>query len=85
MPRVISGANSLWARGYGDPAPETVIAVGFDRANVERFFESCQTAGYVMNRYNVKNEETTWHTGLYVCRQPRQPGAVVWPAMQWFQ
>ncbi len=85
LPRVISGGNSLWARGYGDPAPETVIVVGFERAEVERFFESCQATGHVMNRYNVKNEETTWHTGLYVCRQPRQPWAVVWPTMQWFQ
>jgi 4-amino-4-deoxy-L-arabinose transferase-like glycosyltransferase len=85
LPRVISGANSLWTRGYGDPAPETVIVVGFDRPYAELFFKSCQPAGYVTNRYNVKNEETTWHTGLYVCRQPRQTWDAMWPTMQWFQ
>jgi hypothetical protein len=85
LPRVISGGNSLWARGYGDPAPETVIAVGFDRSYAESFFKSCEVAGWVKNRYNVKNEETTWHTGLYVCRGPRRPWAEMWPEMQWFQ
>jgi hypothetical protein len=33
----------------------------------------------------VKNEETTRHTGLYVCRQPRRPWAEMWPEMKWFQ
>ena len=85
LPRVISGGNSLWARGYGDPAPETVIVVGFDRPYAGSFFKTCDAAGFVKNRYGVKNEETTWHTGLYVCRQPRRPWAEMWPEMQWFQ
>jgi hypothetical protein len=85
LPRVISGANSLWARGYGDPAPETAIVVGFDRPYAGSFFQTCEPAGYITNRYGVKNEETTWHTGLYVCRQPRRPWAEMWPEMQWFQ
>ena len=85
LPRVISGGNSLWARGYGEPAPETAIVVGFDRSYAGSFFKSCDAAGFVKNRYNVKNEETTRHTGLYVCRQPRRPWAEMWPEMQWFQ
>jgi hypothetical protein len=85
LPRVISGANSLWARGYGDPAPETAIVVGFDRGYAESFFKTCESAGFVKNQYNVRNEETTRHTGLYVCRQPRRPWAEMWPDMQWFQ
>ena len=39
LPRVISGANSLWARGYGDPAPETAIVVGFDRPYAGEFLQ----------------------------------------------
>jgi 4-amino-4-deoxy-L-arabinose transferase-like glycosyltransferase len=85
LPRVISGGNSLWARGYGDPAPETVIVVGFDRGYAGSLFKSCEAAGWVTNRYDVKNEETTRHTGLYVCRQPRRPWAEMWRDMQWFQ
>ena len=85
LPRVISGSNSLWARGYGDPAPETVIVVGFEQQYASRFFTSCQPAGQVTNRYGVRNEETSSHTGLYVCTQPRQPWPVMWNEMQWFQ
>ncbi len=85
LPRVISGSNSLWARGYGDAEPQTVIVVGFERQYAQHFFKTCQQAGRVTNRYGVKNEESTNHTGLYVCTQPRQPWAAMWAEMQWFQ
>ena len=85
LPPVISGANSLWQRGYGDPEPETVIVVGFERQQAGNFFNSCQQAGKVTNRYGVKNEETSRHTGLYICRQPRRPWPEMWKTMQWFQ
>ena len=55
LPRVISGANSLWARGYGDPPPETVIVVGFESSYVTTLFKACRMAGAVTNRYGVKN------------------------------
>src|SRR5260370_10145362 len=29
LPRAISGVNSFWERGYGDPPPEALIIVGF--------------------------------------------------------
>ncbi|MFN2137955.1 MAG: glycosyltransferase family 39 protein [Candidatus Promineifilaceae bacterium] len=85
LPRVISGANSLWARGYGDPAPETVIVVGFDGQYAQRYFAKCQVAGHVTNRYGVHNEESTRHTTIFVCQEPRHPWAEMWPTMQWFQ
>jgi hypothetical protein len=85
LPRTISGANSLWARGYGDFEPETVIVVGFERGYADRFFGQCEPVGRVTNRYNVANEESTHHTGLYVCRQPRHPWNEMWQEMKWFQ
>ena len=85
LPRVISGANSLWYRGYGDFEPETVIVVGFERGYADNFFKQCQPVGRVTNRYNVANEESTHHTGLYLCRQPRQSWSEMWQEMKWFQ
>ena len=85
LPRVISGSNSLWLRGYGNPEPEMVILVGFERDYADNFFLNCEYAGKVTNRYGVKNEETTRHTGLYICRQSRKPWAETWQSMQWFQ
>jgi hypothetical protein len=85
LPRVISGSNSLWARGYGDTEPETAIVVGFDRPYAEHFFRACRKAGEVSNPYGVENEESTRHTGIYVCTDPRRPWPVMWNEMQWFQ
>jgi 4-amino-4-deoxy-L-arabinose transferase-like glycosyltransferase len=85
LPRVISGADSFWYRGYGDPEPVTVIVVGFERSYAGNFFVSCVPAGAVSNQYNIRNEESTRHTGLFVCRQPRQSWDKLWEKMLWFQ
>lgn len=85
LPRIISGGNSYWYRGYGDFEPATVIVVGFEGDYARYFFKSCQHSGMVKNSYNVKNEETTYHTGLYICREPRRPWSEMWQEMQWYQ
>jgi hypothetical protein len=85
LPRMITGANTMWYRGYGDPEPETVIVVGFESEYTRHFFKSCEFSGTVKNSYSVKNEETTFHTGLYICREPRRPWGEMWQEMQWYQ
>ena len=85
LPPVISGSNSMWGRGYGDFEPKTVIVVGFEYGYAMNYFNSCHFAGMVKNRYDVKNEETTRHTGLYVCRGARKSWDELWQTMQWFQ
>jgi hypothetical protein len=72
LPPMISGANSLWERGYGNPEPQTAIVVGFESGYALNFFKTCQTAGKVSNPYGVKNEETLRHNTIYVCREPRR-------------
>lgn len=85
LPPVISGTNSLWERGYGSFEPETIIVVGFERGYALQFFKSCSYTGQVTNRYGVLNEETTHHTGLYICSEPRRSWSEIWQEMQWFQ
>ena len=85
LPQIISGTNSMWYRGYGEPEPETVIVVGFESSYARHFFNSCELSGKVTNRYGVKNEESTRHTGLFVCREPHLPWKVMWQEMQWYQ
>jgi hypothetical protein len=31
LPQAISGVNSFWVRGYGDPEPQTVIVIGLSQ------------------------------------------------------
>jgi len=68
LPQAISGVNSSWERGYGDPPPETLIVVGYPREFLEAEFASCVVGGRVWNRYGVKNEETVEDPEIFVCR-----------------
>jgi 4-amino-4-deoxy-L-arabinose transferase-like glycosyltransferase len=85
FPPLISGADNFWYRGYGDPEPQTVVVVGFDGGYANKFFQSCTYAGTVKNNQGIPNEESTRHTGLYLCRGPRRPWSQMWPEMLWFQ
>jgi hypothetical protein len=85
LPKAISGVNSYWLRGYGDPSPQTLIVAGISRDFLERNFESCVLAGHIANRYGVQNEETTRHPDLFVCRRLRQPWPVFWKRFQYYR
>jgi hypothetical protein len=63
----MSGVNSSWERGYGDP-PEVVIVVGYSREFLEGEFASCVVGGRTWNRYGVMNEETIEDPEIFVCR-----------------
>ena len=78
LPSAICGTNSFWARGYGDPPPETVIVLGLSREYLERHFESCGVAGRITNRQNVANEESTEHPDIFVCRGLRGSWPEFW-------
>lgn len=84
LPEAISGVNSYWLRGYGDPPPETLIVVGFSHDGAERFFEECELAGHITNRYDVENEESQDHPDIFVCRGPRQPWLALWKSLKHF-
>jgi hypothetical protein len=78
LPEAICGTNSFWARGYGDPPPETLIVIGFSREFGERYFESCEVVGRVTNQHDVANEESTDHPDILLCRHLREPWPELW-------
>ncbi|MBV8517101.1 MAG: glycosyltransferase family 39 protein [Acidobacteria bacterium] len=83
LPPAISGVNSFWARGYGDPPPDIVIVVGARRERLEQRFGVVELAGHVPNPWHVANEEAG-HPEIYVCRGPRVPWAQLWPQIRSF-
>jgi 4-amino-4-deoxy-L-arabinose transferase-like glycosyltransferase len=83
LPEAISGVNSYWLRGYGDPSPQVLIVVGFSYDEAEHFFTTCSLAGRITNRYGVMNEESQ-HPDIFVCRNPRQPWPELWQDLQSF-
>ncbi len=84
LPRAISGINSFWERGYGNPPPETLIVIGISREFLDRNFFSCEIAGHTWNTYSIENEETRDHPDIYVCRGLRESWPEFWKDFQYF-
>jgi len=84
LPPVISGINSFWARGYGNPPPETLIVLGISRGFLDHNFASCELAGHTPNPYGIENEETSDHPDIYVCRGLRQSWPEFWSDFQYY-
>jgi len=84
LPAAISGMNSNWLRGYGDPPPETVITVGFKHEMLLQNFESCQLADHLSNPYGIDNRAIDGYNEVYVCRSLRWPWPVFWEHFRYF-
>jgi hypothetical protein len=84
LPRAISGINSFWYHGYGDPPPKTVIVIGLPRRRMEEVFGHCRLAGHTWNRYGVQNEETEDHPDIWVCGPPKQGWQEFWKDFQYY-
>jgi len=83
LPPSISGMNSAWARGYGDPPPQTIIAVNMDPDFLERSFASCQVAARLSNRWGIANSAVP-NADVYVCRGLRKPWPEFWAKFQYY-
>lgn len=84
LPEPISPINSFYDRGYGSPAPEVVVTVGFGQPKLARFFGTCTLAGHLHIPYGVKNEESKDHPDLFVCRNPLESWQQMWPRLHGF-
>jgi hypothetical protein len=84
LPEAASGVNSYWLRGYGDPPPQTVIVLGLPQELISDYFQSCELAGQITNRYGVMNEETEDHPDIYLCRNLKQPWPDFWQNFRFF-
>jgi hypothetical protein len=84
LPEVISGSNSHWLRGYGNPPPKTIITAGIMRTDLENVFESCELAGHFTIPYGIENFAIGDRQDIFVCRVPRAPWEVFWKRFHWF-
>ena len=84
LPHAISGVNSSWERGYGDPPPETLIIVGFPRTFVEANFDSCRLVAQNTNALGVVNEETTERRDIFLCGPPKAGWPQFWRTFQYY-
>lgn len=84
LPQAISGMNSNWLRGYGDPPPQMVIAIGFKESDLNRIFASCQPAAKLSNPHGIVNSSMGDRPVIYVCRNMREPWPEFWKKFQYY-
>ena len=87
LPTAVSGHNTDWWWGPGNPHATTVVAVspgpkaaGNYAAHLRQFFTSVRTVATVSNPYGVHNIE--WGGHVYLCTGPRQPWGRLWPRLR---
>lgn len=78
LPHAISGMDSNWLWGYGDPPPETVIVLGMTPSDAYALFETCSIAGTTANPYGIQNIESQSFPDILLCRHLRQPWEQFW-------
>ena len=84
LPRVISGFDSYWQYGYGNPPPETLLVVGFDTDFLAIFPGLHSSSPPISMPFNIQNEETINHRAIYVCHHLRLPWPDFWQQFQYF-
>ncbi len=84
LPKAISGMNSYWERGYGNPPPSVVIVLGLSPDQANSYFNSCTLAARRSTSFRDMNEETRERPYIYVCRTLRYPWPYFWEKFRSF-
>jgi 4-amino-4-deoxy-L-arabinose transferase-like glycosyltransferase len=87
LPEAVSGHNTYWWWGPGNPRATTVVAVmpgpvdgGGDAAYLGQFFTSVRAVATLSNPYRIHNQEFGGH--VYLCTGPRHPWGQMWPRLR---
>ena len=87
LPTAVSGQNSEWWWGPGNPHATTVVAVAPGPVDVtgyaaylRQFFTAVRVAATLSNPYGIHNQE--WGGHVYLCTGPRHPWAQLWPRLR---
>src|SRR5579875_772006 len=87
LPAAVSGHNTAWWWGPGNPHASTVVVVapgtraaGDYAAALRRFCTGVRTAATLTNPYGVHNIE--WGGHVFVCTGLRQPWGQTWPRLR---
>ncbi len=87
LPQAVSGHNTYWWWGPGNPHASTVVAVtpgpldgGGDAAYLRQFFTSVRAVATLTNPYRIHNQEFGGH--VYLCTGARHPWGQMWPRLR---
>ncbi len=84
LPTAVSPVNSFWERGYGTPAPDAVIVLGFSESFLRGQFGQCTVVGQNSNSFGVANEESEFSPDIFLCEEALEPWEQFWPKLRAF-
>jgi hypothetical protein len=87
LPVAVSGHNTYWWWGPGNPRATTVLAVmpgpvegTGNAAYLRQFFTSVRAVATLSNPYGIHNAD--WGGHVYLCTGPRHPWGQMWPRLR---
>jgi 4-amino-4-deoxy-L-arabinose transferase-like glycosyltransferase len=85
LPTAVSGHNTYWWWGPGNPRASTVVAVlargdATDAGYLRQAFTSVRVVATLSNPYRIRNGEFGGH--VYLCTGPRLPWGRMWPRLR---
>ena len=81
LPKAISGHNSYYLWGTRGYTGEVVILLGEHAESRKMMFDSVHQAATISNPYAASAEKVL---PVYVCRSPKAPLTVIWPAWKFY-
>jgi hypothetical protein len=84
LPAPIGLTNSAWLRGYPTPQPTTLIVTGLDFDDANEEFSGCRLAAHIPYPDHLNNEESKYHSDIFLCGPPRLPWPEFWKKYQRF-
>ena len=78
LPAPIGTTNSEWLRGYPTPPPTTIIALGIRADEANQLFSNCRIVARNANFEGVRNEESQYHSDIFLCGPARRPWPEIW-------
>lgn len=80
LPQPYSAHNALYVQRRPPAGARIVIMIGAQYPDVRGDFATCRVAGQLRNAAGVDNEEQG--LPIAICRDPRRPWPVLWPAFR---
>ena len=85
LPEAVSGQNTVWWWGPGNPHATTVVAViqaGYPKAYtmLRNDFASVKAVATISNPEHINNQE--YGAKVYLCTGPVKPWGTIWPSLR---
>ncbi|HEX5367911.1 MAG TPA: glycosyltransferase family 39 protein [Dehalococcoidia bacterium] len=81
LPEAISGHNTYWWWGYGQPQGGPVIAIGLPKSVLDRYWGDVQQITVLGSDGDIIDPQEQGNV-IWLCREQKLPWAAIWPELR---